>query len=402
MSNISISDRQSASEGQAGRGLGSTLVLAVGTFAVGTDAFVVAGFLPAMAGDLAVSTAAAGQSVTAFALAYAVLAPILATATAALPRRGLLVSALVLLGIANFLSAAAPDLPLLLASRVLAAAAAACYTPNAGAVSAALVRPELRGRALAVVIGGLTIATALGVPLGHVASQWLGWRAALSIVAGLSLAAAAGVFVFMPKLPCLPRVPIATRLAVARRPGVLAVLPLTILGMAACYTPYAYSVTVLEAVGVHAASVTLMLFLYGAGAVGGNFLSGVATDRWGATRFLGWAYGVMAATLALLGVLAWAGTDIPPATAVLVFAWGASSWAQSPAQQHRLIAAAPQEAPLVVALNSSAIYVGISLGTALGGATLEAGAATVFGIGALAAAGALAFLGMTWRVGAPR
>src|SRR5690348_6008651 len=121
-------------------GLASTLVLALGTFAVGTDAFIVAGFLPAMARTLHVSAGAAGQSVTVFAVAYAVLAPVLATATARLPRRSLLVGALVVLGLANLASALAPDLPLLIASRVLAAAGAAVYTPGAGAVSAALVR----------------------------------------------------------------------------------------------------------------------------------------------------------------------------------------------------------------------------------------------------------------------
>ena len=87
------------------RGLTSTFVLALGTFAVGTDAFVVAGFLPDMAHELHVSSAAAGQSVTVFAAAYAVLSPVLATLTARLPRRALLVAALLVLGLANLSSA---------------------------------------------------------------------------------------------------------------------------------------------------------------------------------------------------------------------------------------------------------------------------------------------------------
>ncbi|NUR91732.1 MAG: MFS transporter, partial [Nonomuraea sp.] len=87
--------------------------LALGTFAVGTDAFVVAGFLPAMAADLGVSPAAAGQSVTVFAVAYAAGSPILATLTARLPRRTLLVAALAVLGLANLGSALAPSLAVL-------------------------------------------------------------------------------------------------------------------------------------------------------------------------------------------------------------------------------------------------------------------------------------------------
>ena len=147
-------------------GLGRTLVLALGTFAVGTDAFVLAGFLPDVAASLHTSTARAGQAVTVFAAAYAIASPLVATLTARLPRRALLVAALAVLAIANAASALAPNLPLLLISRVLAAGGAAGYTPTAGAVSAALVRPEMRARALSVVVGGLTVATALGVPLG--------------------------------------------------------------------------------------------------------------------------------------------------------------------------------------------------------------------------------------------
>lgn len=253
MSSVSILSgrRPAGRRTSAGRsGLSSTLVLALGTLAVGTDAFVVAGFLPSMADELHVSSTAAGQSVTVFAAAYALFSPVLATVTARLPRRALLVAALITLGLANVGSALAPNLALLLVSRIVAAAGAAAYTPTAGAVGAALVRPELRARAMAVVIGGLTAATALGVPLGNLAEHWLGWRTALAVVAGLCLLFALGVRLIMPALPGSVRVPLRTRLTVLRRPAVLAVLPLTVLGMGAAYTAYAYSVPVLRAVRV--------------------------------------------------------------------------------------------------------------------------------------------------------
>ncbi|MCO5998194.1 MFS transporter [Actinoallomurus rhizosphaericola] len=382
--------------GRAG-GLTSTLVLALGTFAVGTDAFVVAGFLPSMARTLHVSAGAAGQSVTVFAVAYAVLAPVLATATARLPRRTLLVGALVVLGLANLASALAPDLPLLIASRVLAAAGAAVYTPGAGAVSAALVRAEVRARALAVVVGGLTVATAIGVPLGDLAGHWFGWRTALGLVAALSLVAAAGVSLIMPSLPGGPRVPLRTRLALLRRPAVASVLPLTVLGMGASYTVYAYSVPALKGVGVPEGSMVLMLFLYGAGAVAGNLVAGYATDRWGPMRVLSGGYLVLTASLAALGIVAATGAGSAPAAGALVLLWGASTWTQTPPQQHRLIAAAPQEAPLAVSLNASSIYVGIGAGTALGGATLGAGPSVTYGLAAVVAALAWGFLRWTGR-----
>ncbi|MFJ9772418.1 MFS transporter [Kitasatospora sp. NPDC101157] len=378
-------------------GLSSTLVLALGTFAVGTDAFVVAGFLPSMAGDLHVSPATAGQSVTVFAAAYALLSPVLATLLARLPRRTLLTAALTTLGLANLGSALAPSMAVLLASRVVAAVGAAAYTPNAGAVSASLVRPELRARALAVVIGGLTAATALGVPLGNAAGHWFGWRTALGVVAGLCLLVALVLRTVMPQLPGNARVPLRTRLAVLRRPAVLAVLPLTVLGMGASYTAYAYSVPVLGAVGVPERSVLWMLFLYGLGAVVGNLGAGWATDRFGSPAVLTAGYATMAAALGALAWLAALNGRVVPPVGLLVLLWGASSWCQTPAQQHRLIEAAPQEAPLVVSLNSSAIYVGIGLGTLLGGATLGSGAGAVYGLGAGLAVLALGFLRWTAR-----
>lgn len=378
------------------RGLGSVLVLALGTFAVGTDAFIVAAFLPAMADGLRVSTAMAGQSLTVFAATYALLAPVIATLTAQMPRRALLVAALTVLAAANFVSALAPNFSVLIASRILAAIGAASFTPTAGAASAALVRPELRGRALAVVIGGLTSATALGIPLGNLASHWLGWRAALAFVAAVSLLAGVCILLSMPKLAGNPRVPLRRRLAAMRHPGVRAVLPLTVLGMVACYTPYAYSVPMLHAVGVPATTIAVMFFMYGLGAVIGSLFSGYATDRWGPAPALTVTYIIMTGTLVGFGWLAASNSpQIQIFVGLLMLLWGASSWAQTPAQQHRLIAAAPQDAPLAISLNSSAIYLGIGLGTSLGGVAIPAGASLLYDLGGGVAFLALIFLRRT-------
>jgi predicted MFS family arabinose efflux permease len=398
MSNVSISrsaERPQARPGAASGGLGRTSVLALGTFAVGTDAFVLAGFLPDVAASLHVSTPGAGQAVTVFAGAYAVASPVVATVTARLPRRVLLVAALVLLAAANAGSALAPNLPLLLVTRVLAAVGAAAYTPTAGAVSAALVRPELRARALAVVVGGLTVATALGVPLGDAVGELMGWRAAIGLVAALCLVTAGAAGMLMPSLPGAAPVPLRTRLAALRRPGVAAVLPLTALGMAAAYTVYAFAVPALHAVGVTGSGTAWMLSAYGLGAVAGNLAAGVAADRVGSVRVLTVGYLLMAATMAAFALRAATGLHVPVVVALLAASGGAASWCQTPPQQHRLIGAAPAQAPLLVALNSSAIYLGISAGTAVGGLAAAAGVETMFVVAALLALAALAWLATT-------
>jgi len=379
--------------------LGAILVLALGTFAVGTDAFIVAAFLPLMADDLGVTPAVAGHSVTAFALAYAVLAPLIATASARVPRRAMLVAALAMLGLANIGSALAPSMSWLIATRVAAAAAAAAYTPSAGAVAAALVRPDFRARALAIVIGGLTLATALGVPLGRLASTLAGWRAALVAVGVVSFVAAAGVRATLPRLGPAPAMPLAERLQALRQPAVLKVLPLTVLGMAACYVPYAYTVQVLQALGTPAGAVTGMLLAYGLGAMAGNYASGAGTDRRGARAVLLATYLAMAAALGGLAWLTTASHPTPWAVALLMGLWGASSWAQSPAQQHRLIEAAPRHGPLVVALNASGIYFGIALGTAVSGRLIDTGATAALACGLALALASWLYAALTSRPG---
>jgi len=393
--------RESVTIAPGGTGLSSTFVLALGTFAVGTDAFIVSAFLPAMAESMQVSIATAGLSVISFTLAYAIFSPIIAALTSAVPRRQLLITATLILAIANVGSALAPALWVLIATRIVAAAAAATYTPSAGAVAAALVRPELKARALAVVIGGLTSATALGVPLGRIASTSMSWRMSLLFVAVIAVAAAIGIMISMPAMAGNPPVSLARRLSVLHRPGVMTILPLTVLGMAACYAPQAFTVQVLRAVSIPDNAVPLMLACYGIGAVVGNFASGAATDRWNAKAVLWCAYLVMLTTLASLTWLSRvAGPEWPVIVALLMLTWGASSWAQGPAQQARLIAVAPTEAPLVIALNASAIYFGFAIGSTIGSLAVDVGVTALLGTAAALSVLALAYAIITCREGA--
>jgi predicted MFS family arabinose efflux permease len=139
---------------------------AVPLVAVGTDGFVFAGLLPAIGSDLDITTAAAGQLITVFAIAYALAMPILGALTGNVDRRRILLAGLAVFIAGNVATALATDFGFALAARVLTALGGALITPQASAVAAAIAPPERRGRYLAVIMGGLTAATALGVPLG--------------------------------------------------------------------------------------------------------------------------------------------------------------------------------------------------------------------------------------------
>ncbi|MBB5854948.1 MFS transporter [Amycolatopsis umgeniensis] len=347
-----------------------TAVLALGTFAVGTSGYVVAGLLPALTGELGVSETAAAQLVTAFAIAYAVGSPLFAAVTGRWERRTLLVAALVVTAIGNALAALAPGYVTLLLARVVTAIGAAVFTPAASAVAAELTSPERRGRAVALVFGGLTIATILGVPLGSVLSQSVGYQAVFGLVAAFSLLGALAVRMVLPAVPAPPPVRLAERFTVAKDPRVLAMLGATVLGCLAAFSVYTFISPVLSATaGVHGTTVSLLLFVYGAGGALGNVLGGRATDRWGARAPLLVVFAGITVVLAMLPLVA---TSVAGA-AVVLFLWGLATWSINPPIQHRLIELSSQNAGLVLSLNASAIYLGVGLSGLVGGAVLSGG-----------------------------
>ncbi|MFH8383861.1 MFS transporter [Kitasatospora sp. NPDC018058] len=343
------------------------LLLALGTFAMGTDSMVVAGILGPVSADLRVSVGAAGQLVTVFALGYALLAPPLAAATARWPRRRLLLTALAVFSAANALSALAPTYELLLATRVLAAAGAALYTPTANAVATTLVAPERRGRALATVLGGMTVATALGVPLG----TWVGradWRMTMWLVTALGLAALAGLAALLRDLPAPTAAPtLKARLAPLGRPRVLGAAATTLAFFLAFQSVYIYLATAVSgATGESANRLSLILLTTGVMSVAGSWLGGRLVDRVGVRRVLLTGSALAAAAFA---ALPWLGRSMPGSLAYAMVV-PLAGWAVSVALPHRLASIDPANAPLLISLNSSALYLGTAAGGVAGSAAI--------------------------------
>jgi predicted MFS family arabinose efflux permease len=367
------------------------LPLLAATVAVGTDAWVVAGFLPALAHDMAATTSGAGLSVTVFAVAYALGAPLLAATTSTVAPRRVISAALVILAAANILCAVSGEFTTFLAGRVLAALAASVVTPSAGLLAARVAGEQRRGRALALVVSGLTIATAVGVPVGSAVAAVTSWRTALLAVAGLAALAAALILATAPNPAPGARQSVRDPLAPLGHPRVLAILALTVLGMTAAYVPYAYIAQLLP-IG-RSGWLVIVLTAYGIGAVAGSLASGALTDRFGPGRTLTGAYALMTVSFVVMAFH-------PPAVAVafLATAWGAASWMQTPPQQHRLLTTAPEHGAVTIGTNASALYAGIAIGNAGGGLLLAHGTALMCLGAAGAAAAALAWnLALTTR-----
>ncbi|MEV0085682.1 MFS transporter [Saccharopolyspora sp. NPDC050642] len=350
---------------------GALTVLAVGTFALGADGFILNGLLPQIAHDLAVPESVAGQLTTIFAVTYAVASPIIASVTGSWDRRLLLGGGLALFTAGMAGQALGETYAVVAVARVLAALGAAAFQSNAYAVAGALAAPEQRGRALAAVAAGMTVSTVLGVPLGVLGGQWFGWRPIMWAIGVIGVLVAVAI----PALPAvrLPAVRLAERLAVLVRPSILRVLAITVVGMFAGFTVTGYLPLLLGRFG-SGAVLSWVLVAFGVGQVLGNSLAGRWTDRFGARPVLLLSLGGSVLVFALFN---WGVSTLPTTLSVGIAAGVFGGMLMVP-QQHRLFALA-QDAPTVaLGLNGSAIYVGAALGSAVGGGVLAtAGAAWV-------------------------
>lgn len=381
-------------------------LMALGTFAIGTEGFMIAAILPRIAGDLAVSVRAAGQLMAIFALTYAVSSPILTTLTGGLDRRRLLILSLAGFTVANLAAAFAPGFGALAAARVLLAVAAGLYTPSATALAGALVPQHHRGRALAIVTGGTSLAVALGVPLGAVVGSHLGWRATFEGVAGLAAIALAGLVVGLPRDigANLAAASLRDRLAVVRQPAALRALLVTTLWAMGSYTVYTFVAPYATAtLGFAGGEIGFVLFAWGAAAFAGILAGGAATDRFGPSRWIRLALPTMVLALAGLSLSAEhlaPGAALVPVLAAMA-AWGFAGWSFFPAQQARLIAiTGVKGASVALSLNASFMYLGFSLGAQAGAVALgHAGVAALGWVGsAIALAAFLLFLATDRRL----
>jgi MFS transporter, DHA1 family, inner membrane transport protein len=389
-----LSEMRPNSDGGANRSLPRDVVLtcgllALGQFALVTSVFMLTGLLPAISDHYRVSTAAAGQVIGIFSLSYAVSAPFLAIATARLPRRPLLVGVLLVFCMTNLLAAIAPGFGWLLATRVLAAATDGLYAATATAVAAAIAPAARRGLVLAIVNTGVTLAFVVGVPLGTYVGQTFGWRGTFYMVAAIAAIAAMGLALAMPAAVTPPVASFRSRLAVLRTPGVLPTLGVAMLSYSGLFIIYTFLAPLLASVaGVPASDMRRMLLAFGLATVAGNALGGLAADRWGSSATIAASLIIVAPLLAALPLVA----TTPASAVALLFAWGVVHYAGLSPLQHRMATLAPKNADVALALNGSAIYLGVAAGSAVGGLAL--GLVPIAALGILAAIFKLGAFGM--------
>jgi DHA1 family inner membrane transport protein len=334
------------------------LVLALGTFAIGTDNYVVAGILPQVARSFDVSVAAAGQFVTVYSLAYGLLTPVMAALLANWPRRHVLLCGLVVFVVGNILTATQASFDLALLSRAVAGLGGAMFTPIAGATAAAMVAPERRGAALAIVIAGLSGATALGAPIGTLVGNAGDWHMTMWFVALIGTLALVGVFAILPDVAPPPALRLRQRLAPLGDARVATTLLTTLLFIFGVFVIYTYiSIVFDRATNGDGTRLAVLLSSWGIAATVGNLAAGSLSDRFGNRRVINAALVVAALDFALMP---WIGAGFLGAV-MTVAIWGFCGWGFVVSQQHRLISIDASLAPILLALNASAIYLAISV-----------------------------------------
>ncbi len=334
---------------------------------IGTGAFVLTGILKPMSEGLGVSVAAAGQAMTAYAIASAFLAPLVIVATGKWRRKLAMQLALGLFLIGGLACVAAPDLPSLLGGRALMGVGA-MFSALASGVAVTLVPPAMRARALAFTFLGIGLSYAVGLPLGTWLGFTYGWRAPIVLVVACSALALAALTYFLPRNIAAPGASFGGLGAALRRPDVLRVWLRTLLYFVAIFSVFAYVGPVVQALfPMPAQQLSLTLVLFGASGVVGTFVGGWASDRFGAVRALRVSLALFTVTTVLLPLT----QGSYPLVISIFIVWGVVGFSLAAPQQSRLASLAPAQAPLLLSLNGSMIYLGTALGTILSGALID-------------------------------
>ncbi|WP_433509309.1 MFS transporter [Nonomuraea sp. CA-143628] len=371
--------------------------LALGTFAIGTGEFGSNGIIQLFASDLNVSIPVATHAITAYAMGVVIGSPAITLLAARVNRRTLLLGMIALFLIGNGLSALAPDIVLLVVFRFVAGSVQGAFF-GAGAVVAAYVYgPGKGGKAFATVMGGLTIATVVGSPLGTFIGQNAGWRTMYWVVVAIGLLAGTALVTWLPRTDDLHGGSITGELQAVRRLNVWLMVTVAALGISSIFAVYTFIGPFITDAALRDASlIPIALAVFGLGMAAGNHLGGRVADRY-ENRGLIWGYSAVLALLALIGV---AGGNLVILLPCL-FGVGATMMFAIPTIQVRLTGFAPDAPTLMGALNLAALNLANSLGAIGGAVTLNAGwgtLSTVWAGFALTSAGLLLYIVTVARV----
>jgi MFS transporter, DHA1 family, inner membrane transport protein len=345
------------------------IALATATFAIGTTEYVIMGLLPILAQDLHVSVPQAGFLVSGYALGVALGSPLVAIATAKLPRKSTLLGLMTLFILGNAGCALAPNYTLLLLARVVTSLAHGSFFGIGSVVAVGLVPRERRARAVAFLVAGLTLANVLGVPLGTALGQAAGWRATFWAVMAVGFVAATALGFAIPSRSTSRGGGVAREFAVIRKWRVLLPILISMISSASLFSVFTYIAPILEHVADFGPrQVTWVLLLFGVGLTIGNLIGGRLADWRRVPSIVGC---FILLVLVLVGFAYSIYSQVPAVVTMTI--WAALAFALISPLQTWVVDAASEAPNLASTLNQSAFNLGNSIGAWLGGAAIGYG-----------------------------
>lgn len=363
MSAFESSTRAAASTKGAGL---SIAILAFSAFLIVTTEFLIVGLLPALARDLDISISVAGQLVTLFAFTVMIFGPPLTAALSHLDRKRLFIAILLIFAAANALAAVSESFWLLAVARVVPALALPVFWGTASETAGQLAGPQRSGQAISRVYLGISAAMLLGIPLGTVVSNAIGWRGAFWLLAGFSLIMAIAMWMYMPSVARTANVDFLQQARIFRERYFLSNVLLSIVVFTAMFAAYTYLADILERVaGVAPENVGWWLMAFGAVGLIGNWIGGKAVDR----------SPIKATALFLVLLAVGMAAIVPLAHTGMIFCvalglWGIANTALYPVSQVRVMNSVSHSQALAGTTNVSAANAGIGIGAIVGGMTI--------------------------------
>ncbi|APB77851.1 MFS transporter [Paenibacillus peoriae] len=343
-------------------------VLALAVFLIGTIEYIITGVIEMIAVDLGVSTSEAGLLVTVFALAAAIVAPILIALTINADRKKLLMTTLGVFIASNGLMFVDLAYETVLWIRIIQGASGGIATVVAMAVATRLVEKEKRGNAIGIILMGLSSSLVLGVPMGTFFSEMFGWRVLFVLIGLLSVLPLLIIYKKVPAIKEEEKVTLRMQLSILRNPTILMALVITLFYVGGYSTLFTYITPFLQATSsLSMTEISGVLFLAGICSFVGSRVGGQLADAKGSKFTICLGLMLQGATLLLFAL---AGVNLLVLILVLMI-FMLATWSISPAQQLYLVTLAPRNPDIALSVNTSFIQFGFALGSGLGGLVIS-------------------------------
>ncbi|MEM9872599.1 MAG: MFS transporter [Pseudomonadota bacterium] len=343
------------------------LTLAAAGFAVVTTEFVIIGVLPQLAADLGVSIAQAGLLATIFAFTVAIAAPFLTALVAKVERKKLFAALLAMIAVSNVMAAFAPTFEALAAARVIGALALPVFWAVGTAAAAQLGGPEGGGKSVAILYASISAGTVIGIPLGTLLADLMGWRVMFGAIGVLAAVMSLALLAFFPTTKPEAAPSLLTQASILKRGLFLVHLVLTAFAFTSMFVAYTYLADILQTLAsVPSSQVAWVLMGFGIVGLFGNWLAGQYVDRS--------PMGVTVVSLAALAAASFATVAMTGQGILFLIPlaiWGAAQSAGFIANQLRVMKQAPEAQEFASALSVTIAQVGIGLGALIGGRVID-------------------------------